>query len=159
MENSIKYLNTKVWYRLLKVVFVTLAFLIVGFSWTLIFSHYGTNAYDDYRMYCEDAGNTNFLAWTEKRILVLSSDLDNWGSKDDLRYNDKNKEVEKICNHQDREPEFFIRAIKVIPEKVVTGSTAIAVLYSILATLGILITAEVLKRVFYYILTGSFRQK
>jgi hypothetical protein len=78
MENkTISYLNSRAWYRLLKVVYVFAFLLVSSGSVAIINELHGTRQIDDYRVVCNYGNRMNFLAHTDKSIYLSDYELRN----------------------------------------------------------------------------------
>ncbi|MBP9864241.1 hypothetical protein KBC54_02210 [Patescibacteria group bacterium] len=153
-------LTNKSWYRLFQLIYgstLIVGILIICF---FIFSKYSAKINNDYRLYCGDKTNKNFLAWNDARILITPSDLTS-----ENEFLDRSKEASLICGFKNDFKENgmpftgFTPMYKVTSENVITGNTITAILYSAIAGGLLILIFTIIKRSFYYVILGSFWPK
>jgi hypothetical protein len=162
---TISELNSKIWYRFLKVIFV-LAFIVV--SLITVFIVYDSNKskwVNDYIVTCNFGDKTTFAAWNEKSILLTDYDLRNYISdipdykKEAIQkacgitQQDLNNLFDSITQGIDKEQKLF----DVKKANVEIGNILKAILFSLLSLVPVIIIFEIIKRAFYYIVLGSLR--
>ncbi len=167
MENkkTISYLNSKTWYRLLKVIFIFI-FLITCLV-TVINSFDVVGSYqDDYLVVCNMGNKNTFLAYKDKKIYVPSYNdyTDSLAKLPDnikkdlvsacaISEGEMSTKLDKIFNGTDDGNKFY----DLTPTKVITDTYLTASLWSILSIFIIFLVFEIIKRAFYYIVLGSLK--
>jgi hypothetical protein len=162
---TIAGLNQKWWYRLMKVAFV-LSFIVV--APLVAMSVYSSNmpfSYTDYQVTCNYGNKETFLAFQDKRILITNYDLrDGLASLSDYAKTD----LQNACDISELEIQRSSMSVygvnlqvqplyTIAPERVTDGSVWIAIGYSALALSMVAVVFEIFRRLFYYIILGSFR--
>ena len=91
---TITELNNKIWYRLVKVIFISLAGISAIISTAINFDNVG-NYQNDYNVICNYGNKSGFLAYKDKNIYI-SSDEDYSYSLAELP-NSTKKELQAAC--------------------------------------------------------------
>ncbi len=169
---TITELNGKAWYRFLKVIYVTLILLVSTSSVISIFQDIGSHQ-TDYLVTCNKGNKSTFLAYKDKGIYISYD----WERKtppykgftpEVLTANSINA-LQNACDIA-KEEQFvqdsllmklgFTEGLFSINQiKVNIFTTANAFGWSLLSIAIILTVAEILRRIFYYILLGTLRPK
>lgn len=164
---TISELNSRWWYRLIKVLFLLLLVLIFLFSFAVVYTTYHVRNVSDYLVTCDYGNKKTFDAYKDAGIQILSFNLDGPATVGSL--NDYEREaIQKACGITSSEAVQMLRnslsgnsgipSLFVIqPTTVTEGSTLSVVLFSALSLLIILITFEFIRRMFYYIVLGKIR--
>jgi hypothetical protein len=131
----------------------------------LVWDSNGTKTVEDYIITCNFGNKTTFAAWHEKNIWITALDLRNYlGSLPE-----KTKQVIiKECAISETELYNKMEAVKngtdsgenlydITRDKVEVGNDIKAIGFVILSVIIVIIIFEIIKRIFYYIVLGSFR--
>ncbi len=164
---TISELNNKWWYRLIKVAFFVAILLsicvAVSVEWDELYS------YDsDYRILCNYGNKASFLAYKERQIYIPSY-YNYSDSIADIPDSTKTQ-IRSICQITDAEIQALMNDIMngnydgkklfdVIPTSIPRATHLSVTLWSVLYIVIILVISEIIHRVFYYILLGTFRPK
>lgn len=177
MEQTISSLNGKAWYRFLKVVCIFLFLFVTVVTIALISDIYRAEQFNDYRVVCNYGNKTNFLARSDKGILLSDYDLrEGFASIPDY---EKGALLEACRTTETEEQTGFVPKLGTpVPptsltleemrqrqssqytfskEQVTSGGFMVILGYSLLAILIIALVFEIARRVFYYIVLGSLR--
>jgi hypothetical protein len=162
---TITELNTKIYYRFVKVIFIILMLVVAGISVAVAFSEVGSHQ-DDFNVACNYGNKNTFTAYKDKGIYI-STYYDYSTSLADLSESAK-KELQTACgiskdemttkfdaifNGTDDGKKFF----DLTPTKVVTSTYFTASMWSLLAIVIVIIISELIRRAFYYVVLGSLR--
>jgi hypothetical protein len=173
MENkTISYLNSKAWYRLLKVVYLLVFLFSLIVAIAIINDIYGVKRLKDHRVACNYGSKANFLAYKDKGIYLSDYELENGLGE----IPSKKDSLQTACEITKEERENLIVAImkgkttddpssdnympplyRITQEQVVSGRVSDVVSYSLLTILLIVLVFEVVRRAFYYVVLGSVR--
>jgi len=183
---TVTELNSKWWYRLVKVVFIGSTLLLIGGSIFIIQDENRPRQVKDYKIDCiaEYTNMKTFLAEKDANIYIYS--FGTTTPYTSLSTDDK-KKIRGFCDISDEEAknandkaiayideqtkmgtdketiqnyiDTNLRAYLISETQVPKGSYLAIVAYSILSIIGILVVAEIIRRVFYYIVLGSIRPK
>lgn len=183
---TINELNSKWWYRLVKVVFIGFALLCMVVSVFIIQDDNRPRQVQDYKVDCiadytnhktfiaeKDAGIYIFRYGTDTVYQSLSDD-----AKQKIRSNCDISEAEaqnatdkavayineqtKLGTDKETIQNYLndnLRAYLISETQVTKGSYLSIVAYSILSIILILVVAEIIRRIFYYIVLGSIKPK
>jgi hypothetical protein len=165
---TITELNNKIWYRLIKVFFITLALIFCLIIVVINFSAVGRYEID-YKVVCNYGNKSTFLAERDKGIYIPSQ-TGNYDERLAELPSDTKNEIQRACEisveemaikldsffsgHDDGKKFYDINKIKII-----TDTYASATLWSISGIFFVVIATEIIRRVFYYIVIGSVRPK
>jgi len=161
MEKTISYLNSKIWYRFIKVAY-TLLFLVI--SVTVIFSIFSEN------IRVLDMPNSQVICQygNEKQLLIKEVfDKDEMPNILPNYYYDANtalsEKIIKSCGINEvitrsTQPDGFISDPYRI-EKRYKNNITTALLYSLLSVVITILIFEIVRRVFYYIALGTIKPK
>ncbi len=164
-KQTISHLNNKMWYRLLKVIYVIVFIFSCGIAISIAFESVG-NYQDDYTIVCNYGNKDTFLANNDKNIYISSyydytenlTRLPN-EIKEELQSacgiskEEMTAKMARIFNGNDDSKKLF----DITKTKVVTDTYLTASLWSILSILIIAIIMEIIKRIFYYIVLGEIK--
>ena len=186
MENkkTISYLNSKAWYRLIKVVFIGVIVLSILLSVLVIVDSHSPQQVKDYKINC-------IADYTNKKTFFAEKDADIYffpygtetvyeSIRDDqrLRLRDvcgisseeadkSNNETIAYINEQiklgtDEETiEDYLdknfRAYTILETNRTEGGYLIIIAYSLLSVVILLLIAELVRRIFYYVVLGKIR--
>ena len=163
MENkTISYLNSKIWYRFIKVIYLLILFIsIVGYS-TAIFISY-SQEYDNTKSYIKCANGKNFIL--SQNEIDLHSDF--MGSSD--REKSKSLCFDGLNSIEKTDSDHIFR-LKTISETENSGKYELVSIYInrnwivtiefiLLSIIGNLFIFEAIRRGFYYVVLGSIRPK
>jgi len=176
MEKTISHLNSKSWYRLLKVAYIFSFLVVCTLTVFLIFSsNYRTHEVLDRqntKIICQ-LGNKKQFSQKEifgnDDISHFTPFIENW--KRFIVPSDGDPEIEKIlklCEISDDElityanqPHQSIRAPYEWEEKYIAISDGIfmSLIYSLMGLAVTALVFEVIRRVFYYVILGIFKPK
>jgi hypothetical protein len=169
MENkkTISYLNSKAWYRLLKVLYIVIVVLLCILFTSLAFEEVGSYQ-TDYTVKCNYGNRSTFLAYKDKDIYISPliqydkslAKLSDYSkvqlqSACDISKEEISKKMSGIIFGTDDGKGFF----ELNQTKVVTDTYLTASLWSILAIAVVFVFFILIKMAFYYILLGSVRPK
>ncbi len=162
---TITELNTKIWYRFVKVIFIILMLIIAGISVTVAFSEVGSYQ-DDFIVKCNLGNKTTFTANKDKGIYIptyndYSTNLEklpDWAKEGihkacEITKEESFNKLDAIMKGTDDGSKFY----DLTPTKVPTTTYFSASMWSLLAILIALIIAEIIRRASYYILLGAIR--
>ncbi len=163
---TLAYLNSKVWYRLLKVIFIILILISSGIAIAIAFSEVGSYQ-EDYTVVCNYGNKETFLANKDKGIWNIPSHYDYKDSLAKLPEATK-KEIKTACGMTTDELNTKLTAtlngnddgkklFELIRTKINIYTTNKAISLSLSFVFVILIFFEIIRRVFYYIVLGKFR--
>lgn len=164
---TIKWLNEHWWYRLVKVVYLFLMISIFGIVVFVNTQQVGEYR-DDSKVVCNYGNKSTFLAYKDKGIYVYY-DFSTLRSKlQSVLTNDTAEALQNACGiskaeMDSKQNDIFngtdngMRLFDVTSEKVITFTYTSAFLWSLLSLVIILLVAEIIKRIFYYIVLGSVR--
>lgn len=164
MEKTISHLNSKAWYRFLKVIFI----LVLALSeLTAVVGVYESNKpveVSDYMITC-NYGNQKVFFAQDEGIYLYSSDLSNGLSslpdyqkeeisKDKCQISQQtlNAKLSAITSGTDDGKKLF----DIVEASHTKGGYAEALGYALLAALAVVLFFEIVRRIFYYIILGKF---
>jgi hypothetical protein len=161
---TISELNSKWWYRLIKIVYILIFVVACGTALVISYSEVGSYQ-NDHTVTCNYGNKSTFLAYKDKRIYVPFEDYSI--SLANLPENIK-KEIQTACAISDAEMKEKIdtyfngtsdgkKLYEIIDTKVVVATYLSATLWSLLSLLIIVAIFEVLRRAFYYVVLGALR--
>ena len=169
MEKTISHLNSKIWYRILKVLYI-LSFLVVLLITIVIIYSVNFPAQqvvdnDETTILCNYGNKKQFLA-SENNVYFSYSEL----SSDNYLTDYHKTELKKLCQISKTELDQKLNAIlsktddntklfDINPVIKNEGGIIAFLGYSILGILILIIIFEIIKRIFYYILLGSLNPK
>ncbi|MBP6926258.1 MAG: hypothetical protein KBB70_00990 [Candidatus Pacebacteria bacterium] len=183
---TISELNSKWWYRLVKVIFIGCILLAMTIATFIFIDEYSPSQSLDYKISCvaDYTNHKETIAYKDESIFILP--LNGQTVYQSLSDNNK-QEIRNICGISNEEADQGnatalayineqtklgtssaiiqkyiddnLRPYKVSEEYITEGGYVQVVLYSILAAIGILLIAEIIRRIFYYIVLGSLRPK
>ena len=174
MENkTIGHLNSKIWYRLLKVSYAFVFILVSAGAVAVISDNYKTRQLVDYRVACQYGNKASYLAYKDKGIYLSDDDL-HPDNTTQLRMPDYGKfeDLQVACGipaaeiqRPDLEPKPTPSFIPDPPyelfiftkENVTTGGLDVTLGYSFLAVFIITLVFELIRRVFYYVILGIYK--
>lgn len=164
MTLNLKNLNTKSWYRLLKVFYVFSAFLILIIGLLLIYNEHTPSAHyakNNSYILCND--NRKF-SLTENNINLYQNSITSLEDvaikklclppvPDDYMpvYNYYTNEIFNPLPTIPTEPNYIL-----IGSYMTNGSWWVVIMYSVLFLIILFLIFELIKRIFYYIFLGSF---
>ena len=162
---TITELNSKVWYRFLKVIFIIAFALSSVIAIAIAFSSVG-NYQDDYSVKCNYGNKSTFLASKDKNIYISSYE-DYTYSLAKLSDTAKN-ELQSACAISKVEMTAKMDALfnghddgknlyELTPTKVITDTHLTASMWSLLSIVIIFVAFEAIRRAFYYIVLGSIK--
>lgn len=181
---TIQELNNKWWYRLIKVLFIGINFVLIMSVFVFIMSDNKPHQESDYKLSC-------IADYTNKRSFYAEKDLNIYifayaghTAYDDLSDSERQK-IRNVCDISTEEADTAtnnalsyiseqsklgstkntiqdyidnnLRPYTITSTTVEVGSYIQGILFSLLWTLIILIVAEIIRRIFYYIFLGKMR--
>lgn len=162
---TITELNSKMWYRLLKVIYLIIMFLFIVYAVVIAFSEVGSYQ-TDYTVVCNYGNKSTFLAAKDKEIYI-STYYDYSNSLAQLPDNTK-VDLREACEIS--EEELFAQMDSIVngtdgggklfdlkETKVNVSTYFSSIMWSILAIVIILLFFEIIRRAFYYIILGKIR--
>ena len=171
MKKDLNYLNTKWWYRLLKVIFV---FVFVISATGIGFIAYDQNrphTQDDYIVQCNYGTMMQFAAFKDKGIEIPVNEVGD-GSNISRVPEYVRKQLQDACGISDDEVNKILNSLwddlslgkalntpslwSLHLTSYTVSSQSKALLYGILALVPVVISFEIIRIVFFYIATGSF---
>ena len=160
---TITELNDKAWYRLLKVIFILIIIFAASIAIYINYDAVG-NYQTDFTVNCNYGHKSTFLAYKDKQIYIPSY-YDYTYSLAKLP-DDTKVELQVACGIS--QEELFAKMndtndskklFELSETKIITDTYLSATVWSIISLLIIFVIAEILRRVFYYIVLGSLRPK
>lgn len=156
-------LNDRAWYRLLKVIFIL---IIIFAAFIAIYVNYDAvgNYQTDYTVSCNYGHKSTFLAHKDKQIYIPS--YYNYTFSLAKLPDDTKEELQAACGIS--QEELFAKMnnindskklFELSETKIITDTYLSATFWSIISLLVILAIAEIIRRVFYYIVLGSLKPK
>lgn len=158
-------LNNKIWYRLIKVIFIIAIVIASVLAIIINFDSVG-NYQTDHQVSCNYGNKSTFLAYKDKEIYISS--LEEY-SRSLANLSDNTKEqLKSACEISEEEMNAKLDALfngkddgkklyDITKTKIVTDTYLTATLWSLLSLIVIFIISEIIKRSFYYIVLGSIR--
>lgn len=160
-------LNNKIWYRLVKVIFILVVAIASVLGVIINFDEVG-NYQTDYSVTCNYGNKSTFLAYKDKEIYISSyedyseslaklpdSTKEQLKSACEISKEEMTAKLDSYFNGTDDGKKIY----DLTETKVVTDTYVTATLWSALTLLIIFIISEIIRRAFYYIVLGSIRPK
>jgi hypothetical protein len=162
MEKTISYLNSKAWYRLMKVIYLFIFAASTVISVVIVYGNNTTNKIDDYLVVCNYGNRISYYARKDKNIYFDEYDLrENKASF----ANYQNLDIRQACGITNEEAQAWVREIvqgsssatlyTITKTQIFEGGVANAASYSLLDILIITLIFEIFRRIFYYIVLGK----
>lgn len=162
---TITELNSKIWYRFLKVLFILLVIAVIGIAVAVAFSEVGSYQ-SDFSVKCNYGNKSNFLAYKDKEIYISS--YEDYSTSLAKLSSSAKEELQSACGVSKEEINGLIQnylkgtdegkmLFELTPTRVPISTPVSASLWSLLFTIVIIIIAEIIRRAFYYIVLGSIR--
>lgn len=185
-KKTIGYLNSKVWYRLVKVAFIGLILFAILFSVGIAFDENSPRQVMDYRIDCigENTNRKSFFAEEDASIYIypygtqtvyqalsdsakkaikercdISIEEDAQHVEAVLAYIEEQEKAEAATSVIQKYLDENMRSYTVTKAYTTHGSYGEIVGYSLRLIIIILIVAEIMRRAFYYIVLGRLRPK
>jgi hypothetical protein len=158
---TISYLNSRAWYRLIKVFFISFFIIAVVISLITIYFANEPNQGTDYRVTCNYGNKTNFMLGRDKGIYLWDADSTKWtdGERNQIIQACGISNVDILNTIVPLNSGLHPLPLYSISTVVFIVTVAKIIGYSLLAILMIAFIFEVLKWAFYYIVLGSLRPK
>lgn len=184
--NTRNELNSKWWYRLIKVVFIGLTLSCMVISVLLVTDANSPRQVKDYRIDCvaDYTNHKTFLAEKDAGIYIFRYGTDTvyQSLTDDIK-----QKIRKVCDISEEEKQGAdskaiayineqtkigtsheviqnyldanVRAYLISETQVTEGGLLSIVAYSVLSIILLLTVAEIIRRAFYYVVLGNIRPK
>ena len=164
---TITDLNNKLWYRLIKVIFILIIATSAIIAIVVNFGEVG-NYQNDYSVSCNYGNKSTFLAYKDKEIYIpgyedytesLAKLPDS--TKDQLKTacaiskEDISALLDSYMNGTNNGTKLY----DLTKTKIITDTYVTATLWSLLSLVIIFVISEIIKRAFYYVILGSIRPK
>ncbi len=150
-EKTISYLNTKWYYRFVKVLFISFSLmLILIVVLAIFFNSKPQQEFDGQKSYIVCNNGTKFIPHDKGVDLYI----DYVGSYDTDTLN-------SWCGYKSSNPllDGIYQDFKFFPAYKTNGSWFLTIAYSLIALLGTLFIVQVIRRLFYYIVLGKIFPK
>lgn len=163
---TISDLNSKAWYRLLKVLSLIIMLIAGGVAVVISFSDVGSYQ-NDYTVVCNYGNRSMFLAYKDKGMFIPYGDHSESLAKlpeivktqlrSECAITDEelNAKADRIVAGNDDSKKLY----DITPTKVIIGTWKTAILWSLLSFTIIFVVFQIIRRAFYYIVLGSIRPK
>lgn len=160
---TIADLNSKWWYRLVKVIFITVSVLLILLLVIWVGAETEPRGFNAFEVTCNYGNKDKFIAY-ERGIYLIDLDLKNGiasipGNKNKLIQEECaiteveiNSVFEAILADEDPPPLFSARETRHTE-----GSWGSMILFQLLAVVVAFAFIQLIRRCFYYVLLGSFR--
>lgn len=151
---TLEKLKSKIWYRLVKVVFISFILLIITLSLYIIYEDYHEVSMSDHNIVCELGNEGTYSAYYSGIKISFDNKVE--------RY-DRDK-VNQLCEFSDDFSKLLIKenlslGYSVVESTRVAGDNYKMVYFSMVSILIIVSLAEIGRRIFYYIVLGKFNPK
>lgn len=165
---TVSELNSKWWYRLVKVAYVAVfAIFALGAVSAITDEFWPTSIVIDHEVVCLEGNRSTFQASRDERIDLssYSSDIGLSTLSNPQRYSLRVACGLEAKAETPREAIIAMRGNDTIPAITITeisltdGGFVEAIVYSLAALLGVAVVFELFRRLFYYVVLGSLRPK